>query len=43
MPLFLTADEYVPVALEVTYATALEGVPDVWRAALERKPKRGKA
>ena len=42
MPLFLTPDEYVPVALEATYVMAFEGVPDVWREAFEQKPSRGK-
>ncbi len=42
LPLFLTAQEYVPVPLEATYAEAFEAVPDYWRGELEkaRRPKR---
>jgi hypothetical protein len=34
LPVFLHADEYVPLALEETYQSALEALPDVWRDAL---------
>lgn len=34
MPLFLTADFYVPVPLEATYRSAWEGVPAFWRDVL---------
>jgi hypothetical protein len=40
MPLFVTPYEYVPVPLEATYETALEGVPDFWREVVEQKQKR---
>jgi hypothetical protein len=33
--LFLTAEEYVPVALEATYQTAWAAVPAVWRDVLK--------
>jgi hypothetical protein len=35
MPLFLTADEYIPLPLEPTYALAWGPVPEFWRAVLE--------
>ena len=35
MPLFLAADAYVPVPLEMTYQSAWEAVPAVWRRAIE--------
>ena len=35
MPLFLTADVYVPVPLESSYQSAWDGVPAVWRQVLE--------
>jgi hypothetical protein len=34
MPLFLEPGRYVPLPLELTYQTALEGVPRRWRAEL---------
>jgi hypothetical protein len=34
MPLFLTAETYVPVPLETTYRSAWDAVPTRWRAAL---------
>jgi hypothetical protein len=34
LPVFLVADEYVPVPLETTYQAAFEAVPDFWREAL---------
>jgi hypothetical protein len=34
-PLFLTADYYIELPLEVTYQAAFRGMPDVWRAVLE--------
>jgi Protein of unknown function (DUF4058) len=34
LPVFLVADEYVPVPLEKTYQSAFEAVPDFWREAL---------
>jgi len=37
LPLFLTPEEYVPVALETTYESAFEAVPDVWREVLEQE------
>jgi hypothetical protein len=36
MPLFLTADRYIPIQLEATYQTAWNEVPSYWRAVLER-------
>lgn len=43
MPLFLTADVYVPVPLETTYHSAWEAVPAYWREVLEsatpKKPR----
>jgi hypothetical protein len=38
LPLFLTPTHYVTLPLGETYATAYEGVPGVWRKALERNP-----
>jgi len=35
LPVFLIADEYVPVPLEATYQAAFEAVPDFWREALD--------
>ena len=35
MPLFLTAEIYVPVPLETTYLSAYRGVPQRWKAVLE--------
>jgi hypothetical protein len=34
MPLFLTPEVYVRVPLEITYATAFEGMPEFWRGVL---------
>jgi hypothetical protein len=34
LPMFLIADEYVPVPLEKTYQAAFDAVPDIWREAL---------
>jgi hypothetical protein len=34
LPLFMPAEEYVPVPLEETYQSAFEAVPEVWREAL---------
>jgi hypothetical protein len=36
LALFLTPQEYVPVALAKTYEAAFEAVPDFWREALEQ-------
>lgn len=36
MPLFLTGERYVPVPLESTYQAAWRGVPQRWKAVLER-------
>jgi hypothetical protein len=36
MPLFLDPDYYVPVPLELTYQSAWEAVPAVWRRVLEK-------
>jgi hypothetical protein len=36
MPLFLMADEYVPVPLEATYLAAFAGLPARFRQVLER-------
>ena len=36
MPLFLNARRYVPVPLEMTYQSAWEAVPAVWRKAIEK-------
>lgn len=36
MPLFLHSDRYVLVPLESTYQAAYRGVPEFWRAVLER-------
>lgn len=35
LPLFLTAEEYVPVPLEATYQAAFAAVPDVWQEVLD--------
>ena len=35
MPLFLTAEVYVPVPLESTYISAYRGVPQRWKDVLE--------
>ncbi len=35
MPLFLEPDAYVPVPLEMTYQSAWEAVPAVWRRTIE--------
>ena len=35
MPLFLTAEEYIPVPLEATYQSAWQAVPAYWRGVLE--------
>jgi hypothetical protein len=35
MPLFLEPDAYVPTPLEMTYQSAWEAVPAIWRAKLE--------
>lgn len=37
MPLFLTADRYINVPLENTYAAAFRGMPEYWRDVLERR------
>jgi hypothetical protein len=34
LPVFLVAEEYVPVPLEKTYQAAFDAVPDIWREAL---------
>jgi len=34
MPLFLTAEVYVPLPLEATYQSAWEAVPAYWRDML---------
>jgi hypothetical protein len=38
MPIFLTADHYVPCPLEATYQTAWEQIPSPLRAPLESPP-----
>jgi hypothetical protein len=38
MPLFLTADRYVNVPLERTYAAAYQGMPEFWRNVIENGP-----
>lgn len=38
MPLFLTADLYVKVPLEATYAAAFRGIPEFFRELLEAPP-----
>lgn len=35
MPLFLTADRYIPMQLEATYQSAWNEVPSFWREVLE--------
>ena len=35
MPLFLTADSYVPVPLETTYQAAWEAIPGFWREVVQ--------
>jgi hypothetical protein len=35
LPVFLFADEYVPVPLEATYQAAFGAVPEFWREALD--------
>lgn len=37
MPLFLTADIYVPLPLEATYQSAWEAVPARWQSALQQE------
>jgi hypothetical protein len=37
LPLFLTAEQYVYLPLETTYATAWSGVPAYWREVIEGK------
>jgi len=39
MPLFLTADVYVPVPLEATYQAAGDGMPAYWRDVLMAPPE----
>jgi hypothetical protein len=39
MPLFLTADTYVPVPLEATYQAAWDGLPAYWRDVLTAAPE----
>ena len=34
MPIFLSADDYVPVPLEATYASAWDAMPEYWRQAI---------
>jgi hypothetical protein len=38
MPLFLSADRYVNVPLEPTYAQAYHGMPEFWRNVIEHGP-----
>lgn len=35
MPLFLTAERYVPVPLQATYDRAYAGLPQRWKRVLE--------
>ena len=35
LPLFLTAERYINLPLEPTYATAWSGVPAFWREVIE--------
>ena len=35
MPLFLTADHYIPLPLAATYDLAYNGMPEFWREVLE--------
>ena len=39
MPLFLTADTYVPVPLEATYQAAWDGLPAYWHDVLTAAPE----
>ncbi|MHB1560004.1 MAG: DUF4058 family protein [Isosphaeraceae bacterium] len=41
MPLFLSPRAYVPVALEATYQSAWESVPDFWRDRITGSPPSG--
>jgi len=41
MPLFLSADVYVPVPLEATYQTAWKGLPAYWREVLASTSSNG--
>jgi hypothetical protein len=41
MPLFLRPDRYVPAPLEPTYQAAYRGLPEFWRAVLERRQPPG--
>jgi hypothetical protein len=36
LPVFLTADEYVPLPLEATCDAAWEAVPAIWQNVLEK-------
>ena len=38
MPVFLTADVYIPLPLEPTYQSAWKAVPSIWRRVLEKGP-----
>jgi hypothetical protein len=40
MPLFLDPDTYVPTPLQLTYQSAWEAVPAVWRKALENPSRK---
>ena len=42
MPLFLTADMYVPVPLDATYRSAWEAFPTVWQEVLAASPTAGR-
>ena len=39
MPLFLTAETYVPMPLEATYQAAWDGLPAYWRDVLTAAPE----
>jgi hypothetical protein len=43
MPLFLSADVYVPVPLETTYQSAWQKMPAYWREVLEARGEEGEA
>jgi Protein of unknown function (DUF4058) len=43
MPLFLTAEEYVPLPLEPTYQSAWDEVPAFWRNVLQGSDAQGRA
>jgi len=41
MPLLLDSDRYVPTPLQMTYQSAWEAVPTVWRKVIENRDPKG--